>query len=100
MTYIHAFGAYLPARVVTNAELAARLSCTPEWIESVSGVRERRWAEEETVADLGVAAARDCLTRAGIEASQIGLIIVSSGSAERRFPGPAAAVAAARGLNA
>jgi len=99
-SYIHAFGSNLPTRVVTNAELAAQLGCTPEWIESVSGIRERRWAEEETVADLGVAAARDCLTRAGMEASQLGLIIVSSGSAERRFPGPASAVAAALGLNA
>jgi 3-oxoacyl-[acyl-carrier-protein] synthase-3 len=99
-SYIHAFGAYLPARVVTNAELATQLNCTPEWIENVSGIRERRWAQDETVADLATAAAGDCLTRAGIEASQLGLIIVSSGSAERRFPGPASAVAAALGLNA
>jgi 3-oxoacyl-[acyl-carrier-protein] synthase-3 len=86
--------------VVANAELAARLSCTPEWIESVSGIRERRWAGEETVADLAISAARDCLQKAGVEASQLGLLIVSSGSAERRFPGPASTVAAALGLNA
>jgi 3-oxoacyl-[acyl-carrier-protein] synthase III len=99
-SYIHAFGAHLPDRVVTNAELASQLGCTPEWIESVSGIRERRWAGEETVADLATAAARDCLMGAGVEASQIGLLIVSSGSAERRFPGPASTVAAALGLNA
>jgi 3-oxoacyl-[acyl-carrier-protein] synthase-3 len=98
--YIHAFGAHVPERVVTNAELAARLGCEAEWIESVSGIRERRWAGEATVADLGAAAARDCLTRAGIEASQLGLILASSGSAERRFPGPGSSVAAALGLNA
>jgi 3-oxoacyl-[acyl-carrier-protein] synthase III len=100
MSFIHSFGACLPARVVTNAELAARLNCTPEWIESVSGIQERRWAAEESVADLGVQAARDCLTRSGMEASQIGLILVSSGSAERRFPGPASGIAAALGLSA
>ena len=100
MTYIHAFGAHLPDRIVTNAELASQLACTPEWIESVSGIRERRWAGEETVADLAILAARDCLQKAGVEASQLGLIIVSSGSAERRFPGPASTVAAALGLNA
>jgi len=99
-SYIHAFGAHLPDRVVTNAELAAQLGCTPEWIESVSGIRERRWAGEETVADLAIGAARDCLQKAGVDASQLGLLIVSSGSAERRFPGPASAVAAALGLNA
>jgi 3-oxoacyl-[acyl-carrier-protein] synthase-3 len=99
-SFIHGFGAYLPERVVTNAELASRLGCTPEWMENVSGIRERRWAGEETVADLGTFAARDCLAKAGIEASQLGLLIVSSGSAERRFPGPASTVAAALGLNA
>jgi 3-oxoacyl-[acyl-carrier-protein] synthase III len=99
MSYIHAFGAYLPERAVTNAELAEQLNCTPEWIESVSGIRERRWAGEETVADLGVGAARDCLKRAGIEASQLGLLIVASGSAERRFPGPGLTIASALALN-
>jgi 3-oxoacyl-[acyl-carrier-protein] synthase-3 len=100
MSYIHAFGAYVPERVVTNEELAAQVGCTPEWIENASGIRERRWADVETVADLGLAAARDCLKRAGAEASQIGLILVSSGSAERRFPGPASTIAAALGLDA
>jgi len=99
-SYIHAFGAYVPDRVVTNAELASQLACTPEWIESASGIRERRWAGDETVADLATAAARDCLQRAGIEAAQLGLLIVASGSGERRFPGPASTVAAALGLNA
>jgi 3-oxoacyl-[acyl-carrier-protein] synthase-3 len=100
MSYIHAFGAYLPERVVANQELAERLSCTPEWIESVSGIQERRWAGEETVADLGIGASRDCLGKAGIEAAQVGLVIVASGSAERRFPGPGATISAALGLHA
>src|ERR1700722_7120292 len=99
-SFIHAFGAYLPERVITNAELASQLGCTPEWMENVSGIRERRWAGEETVADLGTLAARDCLQRAGIEASELGLLILSSGSAVRRSPGPASAVAGAVGLNA
>ncbi len=100
MTYIHAFGAQVPDRIVTNAELALQLGCTAEWIENVSGIRERRWAGDETVADLAILAARDCLGKAGVEASRLGLILVSSGSAERRFPGPGSAVAAALGLNA
>jgi 3-oxoacyl-[acyl-carrier-protein] synthase-3 len=99
-SYIHAFGAHVPDRVVTNAELASQLDCASEWIESVSGIRERRWAGDETVADLAILAARDCLQKAGIEASQVGLLMVSSGSSERRFPGPASTVAAALGLHA
>jgi 3-oxoacyl-[acyl-carrier-protein] synthase-3 len=98
--FLHAFGAHLPERVVSNAELAERVGCTAEWIENVSGIRERRWAAHETtVADLAVAAAGDCLSRAGIQASGVGLLIVSSGSARPGFPGPAAEVAATLGLN-
>ncbi len=97
--YLHAFGAHLPPRVVSNAALAERLNCTPEWIESVSGIRERRWADDDsTVADLAVAAAEDCLKRADVEACRLGLLILASGSAPPGFPGPAAEVAARLGL--
>jgi len=98
--YLQAFGAYLPERVVANAELAERVGKTSEWIESVSGILERRWAApEETVADMGVAAAGDCLRKAGIAANTLGMLIVSSGSGSRGFPGPAAEVAARLGLD-
>jgi 3-oxoacyl-[acyl-carrier-protein] synthase-3 len=97
--FLHAFGAHLPDRVVTNAEIAARLGRTAEWIENASGIRERRWAaSESSVADLAVAAAQDCLQRAGIEPSTLGLVMVASGSAPPGFPGPAAAVVARLGL--
>jgi 3-oxoacyl-[acyl-carrier-protein] synthase-3 len=88
------FGAFLPGRVVTNAELAARLGCEEEWIFQASGIRERRYAEE-SVTDMALAAAKDCLQN---HPAEIGLVIVASGSAERRFPGPAASVASALGL--
>jgi 3-oxoacyl-[acyl-carrier-protein] synthase-3 len=91
---IQAFGAYLPSRVVTNGELASRLDCEADWILDVSGIEERRYAEgEESVASMGVAAARECLDHAGLKASEVGMILVSSGSSERRFPGPASAIA-------
>ena len=90
----------MPPRVVTNAEIAARVERTEEWIESVSGIRERRWAASETtVADLAVAAAEDCLSRMGVAASSLGMIIVASGSAQPGFPGPAAEVASRLGLD-
>ena len=99
MTYIHASG--LTYRIVWSptrnwhrawAALRSGLRASPVFASAVGG--------EETVADLAIRAARDCLENAGIEASQIGLIIVSSGSSERRFPGPASTVASALGLNA
>jgi len=97
---IKAFGAYLPSRVVTNSELAAWLDCESGWILDVSGIEERRYADpSESVASMGVAAARQCLDNAGITAADVGMILVSSGSSERRFPGPASAIAHALNID-
>jgi 3-oxoacyl-[acyl-carrier-protein] synthase-3 len=98
-SYLHAFGAWLPERVVANAELAERLGCTAEWIENASGIRERRWADDPTgVVDLAERAAIACLTNARVPASHIGLVILASGSAPPGFPAPGAALAARLGL--
>jgi 3-oxoacyl-[acyl-carrier-protein] synthase-3 len=88
------FGCCLPEPVVTNVELAARVGRTPEWIEQVSGIRERRVAPADTsIADLAVGAAQDCLRRCGASPESIGMLILASGSAAAGFPGPAAEVA-------
>jgi 3-oxoacyl-[acyl-carrier-protein] synthase III len=93
------FGCYLPEQVLGNEELAGRLGCEPDWIETMSGIAERRIADsEETVALMATRAAEDCLRRAGIKGAHVGMVIVSSGSSERRFPGPAAEVAHAIGI--
>ena len=98
MSVLKAFGAYLPARIVPNQELACKLNRAPDWILDVSGIEERRYAApDESVADMAVAAATQCLERAGMTAAQIGIFIVSSGSSERRFPGPASIVASRLG---
>lgn len=96
--YLAGFGHYVPPRVVSNDELAQRLGKTAEWIESSSGIRERRYAEDESVADMGVAAAQACLAHTETTAADIGMLIVSSGSGARGFPGPAAAIAHRLGL--
>lgn len=95
--YLAGFGRYLPERVVTNAELAEKLGKTPEWIENASGIRERRYAaRDESITDMGAAAARDCLERAS--SREVSLLIAASGSGARGFPGPAAAIAHRLGL--
>lgn len=97
---IQGFGAFLPSRVVTNAELAAQLACEPGWILDVSGIEERRYAgPEESVAAMGASAAERALENAGTKPGDIGMILVSSGSAERRFPGPAATIAHRLGMD-
>jgi 3-oxoacyl-[acyl-carrier-protein] synthase-3 len=100
VAFLRGFGSYLPVRVVGNDELAPLLGVAPEWIVSQSGIRERRYAAaDETVATLGHRAAVDCLERAGVAASELGLVLVASGSAERFCPGPASAIAAMLGLS-
>jgi len=97
--FVSGFGAYLPSRVVTNAEIASRVGRTTEWILQVSGIAERRYAaDDEDVADMAAAAGQDCLQRIGVDAGAIGLLLVSSGSSSRRFPGPAPETAKALGL--
>jgi 3-oxoacyl-[acyl-carrier-protein] synthase-3 len=94
MAFLRAFGRYLPERVVTNEEAAAWVAAEPAWIESVSGIRERRFAAgDETVAVLAARAGSDCLARAGLAAEALGMVIVSSGTSPRSFPGPAAEAA-------
>lgn len=99
MPYLRALGCYLPSRVVGNAELGALVGADPAWILQATGIEERRFAApEESVATLGTLAAKDCLESAGIGASEVGLILVSSGSSNRRFPGPATAIGSALGI--
>jgi 3-oxoacyl-[acyl-carrier-protein] synthase III len=100
MSFLRATGAYLPERILTSEEIAPRLGVPPNWISNVSGIRERRIAcESESIVDMGVAAARTALSRAGLAISQIGALLVSSGTFERSFPGPAVEVARELGLD-
>ncbi len=97
--YVREFGMYLPSRIVTNAEIAPQVGADETWLLEMTGIAERRFASpQQKVADLGLAAARDCLDRAAMQPSEIGLLLVSSGSSERRFPGPASAIGAALGI--
>jgi 3-oxoacyl-[acyl-carrier-protein] synthase III len=101
MSYLRAFGHYLPPLSVSNAALETRTGRDASTIEKTSGILERRYAAAEvSVADLGLAAANACLENANVTANDIGLILFSSGSAERAFPGPASVLAAKLGLTA
>jgi 3-oxoacyl-[acyl-carrier-protein] synthase-3 len=101
MSYLRAFGHYLPTRIVTNADLEQRTGRTAASIEKSSGILDRRYADETTtVADLGLEAANNCLANANLTPQDIGLILFSSGSAERAFPGPASQLAAKLRLTA
>jgi 3-oxoacyl-[acyl-carrier-protein] synthase-3 len=99
MAYLRAFGSYLPSRVVDNLELAPLVGADPEWLRSATGIEQRRFAApEESVASLGICAAKDCLEAAGAASGEVGLVLAASGSSELRFPGPATSIAAGLGI--
>ena len=83
-------GSYLPARVMTNAEIETLVDTSDEWITSRTGIRERRIAAEgEHTSDIGAAAARAALTQAGVEAGEIDLLLVATASPDMFFPATA-----------
>ena len=99
MAWLRAFGSWLPPRRVSNAEIAPLVDAAPEWILELSGIEERRYAsEEDSVAGMGLLAAKDCLEKAGATAADLGMILVASGSSDRFCPGPASQIAASLGL--
>ena len=93
-------GSYLPERVVTNAELAERVDTSDEWIVARTGIRERHIAAEgEKTSDLATAAARRALEAAGIDASEIGLLVLATATPDLTFPATATQVQANLGIN-
>jgi 3-oxoacyl-[acyl-carrier-protein] synthase-3 len=80
-------GSYLPQHILTNAELAARVDTSDEWIIERTGIRQRHIAAaDEFTSDLGSAAARKALASAGLGSEDIDLIIVATATPDQTFP--------------
>ena len=93
-------GSALPERRVSNDELAQTVDTSDEWIVARTGIRFRHIAGEgETTATLATDAARRALDAAGIDASDIGLIILATATPDQTFPASATKVQAALGIN-
>ncbi len=94
-------GSYLPAGVLTNADLEKMVETSDEWIVERTGIRERRIAgADETVATMGTMAAQRALEAAGIEATELDMIICATASATNHFPSAACEIQAALGVAA
>ncbi len=86
-------GSALPARIVTNAELAATIDTTDEWIVQRTGIRQRYVAGEgETTSTLATKAAQAALAHAGLTAADIDLIILATATPDYTFPSTATQV--------
>ena len=93
-------GSALPAKIVTNAELATRVDTTDEWIVERSGIRQRHVAGEgETTSTLAIAAARRAVEAAGIDPDSIDLIVLGTTTPDQTFPAVATQVQHALGCN-
>lgn len=92
-------GSYLPARIVTNAELAERMDTSDEWIRQRTGIGQRHIAAEgETTSMLGLKAAEAALAHAGLTALDIDLIVLATATPDYTFPSTATQVQAALGI--
>lgn len=93
-------GSALPARRVSNAELAETVDTSDEWIVERTGIRFRHIAgPDETTSTLATEAARKALDAAGIAASAIDLIVLATATPDQTFPATATRVQTALGID-
>jgi 3-oxoacyl-[acyl-carrier-protein] synthase III len=87
---IRGVGAHLPKRIMTNDDISKIVDTTDEWIRERTGIRQRHIAsDDELTSDLGAAAAKQALIRAGIDPVDIDLIVCATATPDRTFPATA-----------
>ncbi len=92
-------GSYLPARILSNDELARSVETTDEWIVQRTGIRERHVAAPgELTSDLALNAARAALANAHVEPNSIDLIVLGTSTPDQTFPATAVTVQAGLGI--
>lgn len=97
---VEGIGSAIPSRVVDNHEMTTYIETSDEWIQQRTGIVERRWVGEgETVESLTLEAARNAMEHAGVEATDIDAVIVSTVSHLVQTPSLAAIVAAKLGTD-
>jgi 3-oxoacyl-[acyl-carrier-protein] synthase III len=90
---ISAVGSYVPPRLLTNADLEKMVATNDQWITERTGIRERHLADKGiATSDLAVEAAKVCLSRRGIDASEIEAILVATVTPDMAFPATACLV--------
>ena len=78
-TAVLGIGSYRPRTVVPNSVILEQIDSSDEWIQTRSGIKERRWAEaDETVLMMSVEAAKQALADSGVDPAQIGCVIVEA----------------------
>jgi 3-oxoacyl-[acyl-carrier-protein] synthase-3 len=82
-------GSYLPPTVITNEDLSKTIDTTDEWITSRTGIKQRHRVTNESTCDLAEIASNNALEMAGIDASDLDLIILATTTPDKIFPATA-----------
>lgn len=92
-SFIRGSGAYLPERILTNSDLSKMVDTSDEWIRERTGIEERHIAADgELTSDLATGAAKQALANAGIDASEVDLIVLATTTPDQTFPATATTV--------
>jgi 3-oxoacyl-[acyl-carrier-protein] synthase-3 len=96
---IRGVGAYLPKKVLSNHDLSRMVDTSDTWIRERTGIEQRHIAaDEEKTSDLGIAAARQALVRAGVDPVDVDLIVCATATPDRTFPATAVRIQAGLGV--
>jgi 3-oxoacyl-[acyl-carrier-protein] synthase-3 len=99
-TVVLGCGSYLPARILSNADLAKTVDTSDEWIVQRTGIRQRHVAAlGELTSDLAIKAAQAALDHAGVDPQSIDLIVLGTSTPDNTFPASAVAVQAGLGIH-
>ena len=92
-------GAYLPEKIVSNAELAKKMDTSDEWIQQRTGIKQRHIAADgEFTSHLALKASERALTHAGLKAADLDLIVLATATPDETFPATATRVQQALGM--
>ena len=96
---IRGVGAYLPKKVLSNHDLTRLVDTSDVWIRERTGIEQRHIAaDDELTSDLGIAAARQALVRAGVDPVDVDLIVCATATPDRTFPATAVRIQAGLGV--
>ena len=98
-SFIRGTGSYLPEKILTNADMSKIVDTSDDWIIERTGIRKRHIAADgEVTSDIATAAAAAALDAAGMDASEIDLIVLATTTPDQTFPATATAVQAKLGV--
>ncbi|MEO5969858.1 MAG: beta-ketoacyl-ACP synthase III [Bdellovibrionia bacterium] len=94
-------GSYVPERIWTNKDLESLMDTTDEWIQQRTGIKERRWVDQDSSigsSDLALEAANEALAASGVKKEELDMLILATLSPDHDFPGTACFLQAKMGV--